>query len=72
MTQTITNIGLSVGSEWCKPVLFINKVDRLISELKLPPVDILKRFEEIINSVNDAFHYITEEIAKADFKGPNF
>jgi uncharacterized protein (TIGR00730 family) len=26
----------------------------------------------IINSVNDAFHYITEEIAKADFKGPNF
>ncbi|MHA1786484.1 MAG: GTP-binding protein [Candidatus Helarchaeota archaeon] len=61
MTQTITNIGLAVGNEWCKPVLFINKVDRLISELKLPPPEILKRFEEIINSVND---HIQEVIPK--------
>ena len=37
MTQTETNIRLAVGEEMCKPVLFINKVDRLISELKLPP-----------------------------------
>ncbi len=65
MTQTITNIGLSVGSEWCRPVLFINKVDRLISELKLPPQDILKRFEEIINSVNDHI----EENSPKQFKG---
>ncbi|MBN1217156.1 MAG: GTP-binding protein [Candidatus Lokiarchaeota archaeon] len=32
MTQTETNIRLSVGEELCKPVLFINKIDRLISE----------------------------------------
>ena len=65
MTQTITNIGLAVGNEWCKPVLFINKVDRLISELKLPPPEILKRFEEIINSVNDHI----QEVVPKQFKG---
>ncbi|NHI91823.1 MAG: hypothetical protein EAX96_04920 [Candidatus Lokiarchaeota archaeon] len=65
MTQTITNIGLSVGNEWCRPVLFINKVDRLISELKLPPEKILKRFEEIINGVNDHI----EEVVPKQFKG---
>nr|MDO8118720.1 GTP-binding protein [Candidatus Sigynarchaeota archaeon] len=35
MTQTETNIRLAVGEEKCKPVLFINKADRLISELRL-------------------------------------
>lgn len=65
MTQTITNIGLSVGNEWCKPVLFINKVDRLIQELKLKPPEILKRFEQIINDVNDQI----ENVAPDHFKG---
>ena len=48
MTQTITNIQLAVGSEMCKPVLFINKVDRLISELKLPPDKVFERIDTII------------------------
>jgi len=58
MTQTETNIRLSVGEEWCKPVLFINKVDRLISELRLEPADVYKRVDKIILEVND----IIEEI----------
>ncbi|MHC1591128.1 MAG: GTP-binding protein, partial [Candidatus Helarchaeales archaeon] len=61
MTQTITNIRLAVGNEWCKPVLFINKVDRLIQELKLPPEEILKRFERIINDVNDQIENVVPE-----------
>lgn len=35
-----------------KPVLFINKVDRLIRELKLTPEQMQKRFEECIREVN--------------------
>ncbi len=38
--------------EYVKPVLFINKTDRLIKELKLSPEDMQKRFEEIIRDVN--------------------
>jgi elongation factor 2 len=53
MTQTETNIRLAVGSEWCKPVLFINKVDRLVSELRLDPTDVYTRVDKIINQVND-------------------
>ncbi|MHA1211383.1 MAG: GTP-binding protein [Candidatus Heimdallarchaeota archaeon] len=53
MTQTITNIQLSVGSEMCKPVLFINKVDRLISELKLPPNKVFEKIDTIITQVNE-------------------
>ncbi|NVM04706.1 MAG: elongation factor EF-2 [Candidatus Helarchaeota archaeon] len=65
MTQTITNIGLSVGNEWCRPVLFINKVDRLIRELKLPPEEITKKFEAIIAEVNSHI----EEVSPEPFKG---
>lgn len=53
MTQTETNIRLAVGEEWCKPVLFINKVDRLISELRLEPGEVYKRVDKIINESND-------------------
>src|SRR4030042_2384922 len=35
-----------------KPILFINKVDRLIRELKLSPEQMQKRFEECIREVN--------------------
>jgi len=38
--------------ERVKPILFINKVDRLIKELKLTPEMMMKRFEEIIRDVN--------------------
>jgi elongation factor 2 len=52
MTQTETNIRLSVGEELCKPVLFINKVDRLINELKLSPKQVYERIDAIQNEVN--------------------
>lgn len=51
MTQTETNIRLSLN-EKCKPVLFINKVDRLISELKLAPGDVFQKIDNILNGVN--------------------
>ena len=52
MTQTETNIRLSVGEEYCKPVLFINKVDRLINELKLSPKDVYGRIDLLTKQVN--------------------
>ena len=39
-------------AERVKPVLFINKVDRAIKELKLTPEDLLKRLENIVVEVN--------------------
>jgi elongation factor 2 len=38
--------------ERVKPVLFINKVDRLVRELKLTPEMMQKRFEDLIRDVN--------------------
>ncbi|NHI83659.1 MAG: elongation factor EF-2 [Candidatus Thorarchaeota archaeon] len=52
MTQTETNIRLAVGGEACKPVLFVNKVDRLINELKLPPKKVYERIDVIMAKVN--------------------
>ncbi len=53
MTQTETNIRLAVGVELCKPVLFINKVDRLISELKLDPKQTYEKIDNITKEVNE-------------------
>lgn len=53
MTQTETNIKLSVGEELCKPVLFINKVDRLISELRLEPSKVFGKLDIIVGQVNN-------------------
>jgi elongation factor 2 len=47
--------------ERVKPVLFINKVDRLIRELKLTPEMMQKRFEEIIRDVNVLIQKYAEE-----------
>ncbi|MCD6482778.1 MAG: elongation factor EF-2, partial [Candidatus Aenigmarchaeota archaeon] len=38
--------------EYVKPVLFINKVDRLIKELKLTPDKMMERFQKLIKDVN--------------------
>ncbi len=62
MTQTETNIRLAVGGEACKPVLFINKVDRLINELKLPPAKVYERIDIIIAKVNE----LIKKVAPAD------
>jgi elongation factor 2 len=50
--------------EYVKPVLFINKTDRLIKELKLPPEDMQKRFEDIIRDVN----ILIQKYAPPEFK----
>jgi len=61
MTQTETNIRLSVGEEYCKPVLFINKVDRLISELKLSPQDTFAKIDKITREINDLIKKVRPE-----------
>ena len=48
-TETVVRQALK---EKVKPVLFINKVDRLINELQVTPQDMLSRFEEQITKVN--------------------
>jgi elongation factor 2 len=51
MPQTETVIRQAL-KERVKPLLFINKVDRLINELKVTPEDMQRRFINIINDVN--------------------
>ena len=60
-TETVVRQALK---EKVKPVLFINKVDRLINELQVTPEDMLKRFEETITKVNR----LIKQFAPADFK----
>jgi len=52
MPQTETVIRQSL-KERVKPLLFINKVDRLINELEVTPEQMQERFVKIINEVND-------------------
>ncbi|MHA1194261.1 MAG: GTP-binding protein, partial [Promethearchaeota archaeon] len=61
MTQTETNIRLAVGEEYCKPVLFINKVDRLISELKLSPQATFEKIDKISRQINELIKKIRPE-----------
>lgn len=51
MPQTETVIRQAL-KERVKPILFINKVDRLIKELKLSPEQMAERFKKIITDVN--------------------
>jgi len=52
MPQTETVLRQALR-ERVKPVLFINKVDRLIKELKVSPEEMQRRFIKIIESVNN-------------------
>ena len=63
MPQTETVIKQALR-ERVKPVLFINKVDRLIKEVKLTPEKMQERFVEIINEVNG----LIKDIAPDEFK----
>lgn len=63
MPQTETVLKQAIR-ERVKPVLFINKVDRLIKELKLTPEKIQERFIEIINR----FNTLVELLAEPEFK----
>ncbi len=63
MPQTETVLKQAIR-ERVKPVLFINKVDRLIKELKLTPEKIQARFLEIIKR----FNILIEQLAEPQFK----
>ena len=65
MPQTETVIRQAL-KERVKPVLFINKVDRLINELKLDADRMQQRFVKIITEVNTRIRKILPD----DLKGP--
>jgi len=60
-TETVVRQALKEG---VKPVLFINKVDRLIKELQLGPEQMQKRFTKIITEVNK----LIRQAAPKEFK----
>ncbi|MBI2142454.1 elongation factor EF-2, partial [Candidatus Woesearchaeota archaeon] len=57
-TETVLRQALK---ERVKPVLFINKADRLIKELKLSPEKMQERFIKVINDVNTLISHIAEK-----------
>ena len=63
MTQTETNLYLAM-QEMCKPVLYINKVDRLIRELNLTPREVVAKIDSIIAGVNR----LIEKYAPPEFR----
>ena len=63
MPQTETVLRQALR-ERVKPVLFINKVDRLINELKLTPEELQNRFIKIINDINN----LIRKMAPEEFK----
>ncbi|MEM3673110.1 MAG: GTP-binding protein [Candidatus Bathyarchaeia archaeon] len=64
-TETVTRQALE---ERVRPVLFINKVDRLIKELKLTPEEIQARFLRIIRDFNNIIEIYGEEEFKERWK----
>ncbi|PIY81935.1 elongation factor EF-2 [Candidatus Pacearchaeota archaeon CG_4_10_14_0_2_um_filter_35_33] len=67
MPQTETVLRQALR-ERVKPVLFINKVDRLIKEVKLTPEEMQKRFIGIITKVNELIQGIAEDEYKEKFQ----
>src|SRR3989344_9700078 len=63
MPQTETVVKQALR-ERVKPVLFINKVDRLINELKLTPEKMQERFLKIVLE----FNQLVEQVAEEEFK----
>ncbi len=63
MPQTETVIRQALR-ERVKPVLFINKTDRLIKELKLTPEEMQERFKKIITDVN----MLIQKFAEPEYK----
>ena len=57
-TETVLRQALK---ERVKPILFINKVDRLIKELKLSPEEMQERFTTIIAEVNKLIKNIAQD-----------
>ncbi len=67
MPQTETVLRQALR-ERVKPVLFINKVDRLIREVKLTPEQMQERFIKIINHVNELIRNLAPEEFKEKWK----
>ncbi len=67
MPQT-ENVMKQALRERVKPVLFINKVDRLIKELKLTPEQMQERFVKVINDFNNLIMQIAEPEFKEKWK----
>jgi len=63
MTQTETVL-MQALRERVKPILFINKVDRLIKEIKLTPEEIQRKFAKIIARINN----LIDKYAPAEHK----
>ena len=64
-TETVVRQALK---EKVKPVLFINKVDRLINELQVTPEDMLERFKEQITRVNTLIRQFAPEEHRKDWQ----
>ena len=64
-TETVLRQALK---ERVKPVLFINKVDRLIKEVKLTPREMQERFINIINDVNSFIAQIAPNEYKKEWQ----
>lgn len=64
-TETVVRQALK---ELVKPVLFINKVDRLIKEVKLTPEAMQEKFVKIINHVNSLIENLAPEGYKEKWK----
>ncbi len=67
MPQTETVLKQALR-ERVKPVLFINKVDRLIKELKLTPEQMQERFMKLIAEFNNLIMQIAEDEYKEKWK----
>ncbi len=67
MPQTETVLRQAI-KELVKPILFLNKVDRLIKEVKLTPQEMEKKFISIINHVNELIFNLAPEEYKEKWK----
>ncbi len=67
MTQTETVVRQAL-EERVRPLLYINKVDRLIKELKLSPSEIQQRFIQIIKEFNQLIELYGEPDIKDKWK----
>ncbi|MGQ9538950.1 MAG: elongation factor EF-2 [Candidatus Bathycorpusculaceae bacterium] len=67
MTQTETVL-MQALRERVKPILYINKVDRLIKELKLTPEEIQRKFAKIIVRINSLIEKYAPPEHKKDWQ----
>jgi elongation factor 2 len=67
MTQTETVL-MQALRERVKPILFINKVDRLIKEIKLTPEEIQRKFAKVILRINSLIEKYAPPEHKKDWQ----